>query len=215
MPASAGFASLPVASTTHSAQIVLPEFERQRHSLVDLNEIDAARPHMSDRHGGKKLLREIGDIGPINSPRNEAKRRRTGDALHRSLALQPSEQMIGLIGERAHVANPHIKQMPRVIREIGEATADLSRRLDHNDFGRVVAQSADEMQRSEHAGSTTADYGDTHDVRPFARHRQSEERSLLFKKRQYYTILVNYSTDISCTEVEAIDAFALSGSFKG
>jgi hypothetical protein len=119
---------------------------------------------MSDRPGSKKLLREISHIGTIHSARNKTKRRWTGDALHRSLALQPSEQMIGLIGEGAHVGDPHIEQMPRVIRDIGKATANLSRRLDHNNFGRVVAQSAGEMQRSERAGCTTADYGDTQDV---------------------------------------------------
>ena len=74
--------------------------------------------------------------------------------------------MVGLIGERTHVRNAYVEQMPRIDGGVGETAADLLGRLDHHDFGRTLAENAREMQPSKCSSGAATDDRNSHYVRP-------------------------------------------------
>ena len=71
---------------------------------------------------GDRVLEEVLDIGAIDLAAHEG----AGEAmLARGLPLglrqrcQPAHEVIGLVGERAHVLDPHVQEMARVRGRIG------------------------------------------------------------------------------------------------
>jgi hypothetical protein len=73
--------------------------------------------------------------------------------------------MIGLVGERAHVRNAYVKQMPGISCGVGKTAANLLGRLDHNNFD-PFSENIREMQRSKCSGGAAADDCNSHHVRP-------------------------------------------------
>ena len=72
---------------------------------------------------------------------------------------QPVEEMIRLIGERAHIARAHVQEMMGIAGRIGEAATEARAALDEIDaiVGRGAAQQMDRQQRSAEAGTDDGD----------------------------------------------------------
>ena len=102
------------------------------------------------------------DVGAIDLAAHEG----AGEAaLARGLPLrlrqrcQPAHEMIGLVGERAHVLDAHVQQMARVLGRVGSALAQSRRPLDQVD-PIVPGAAPQQMQGHEHAAEPGPDHGD-------------------------------------------------------
>ena len=124
-------------------------FERAKRRRLVGNQVQVATtPQPRDR-----VLEEMLDIGAIDLAAHEG----AGEAtLARGLPLclrercQPAHEMVGLVGERAHVLDAHVQQMARVCGRIGSALAQPRRTLDEVD-PIVPAAAPQQMQGHEHA----------------------------------------------------------------
>ena len=74
------------------------------------------------------------------------------------MGLQPTRKMVGIIGERAHVRDPNVKQIAWIRSRIGEATAEIGTPLDEDDLC-LTAHRAHKIDRSDHAACSASDYG--------------------------------------------------------
>ena len=97
----------------------------------------------------RDLLRQyVLDVGAVESPGHE------GKSIHRHLhggqiclgqGANPIKEVVGSIGERAHVAGPHIRQVAGIGRSIGESSAEGGTAFDEEDtiLGLRAAQQMD------------------------------------------------------------------------
>ena len=109
-----------------------------------------------------RVLEKMLDVGAIDLAAHEG----AGEAaLARGLPLrlrqrcQPAHEMIGLVGERAHVLDAHVQQMARVRGRIGSALAQSRRTLDQVDPV-VPGAAPQQVQGHEHAAEPGPDHGD-------------------------------------------------------
>ena len=86
--------------------------------------------------------------------RSPASARRSG-----SQPLEPADEMVRLVGERAHVLRAHVDEVARIVGAVGEARADPVAALDQIDpLARIAAP--EQVDRGHDAAEAGADHGD-------------------------------------------------------
>jgi hypothetical protein len=85
-------------------------------------------------------------------------RRWTIETSSSALRLKPTEQVLRLVCERAHVGHTHVEEMARIVRCVSEPAANLGGRLDHadRDVAHARVQDAGQMHGSKCARCTAA-----------------------------------------------------------
>jgi len=141
--------------------------EAQRHGGGAFAHRDDGISDVADVARGDGLAADIGDIIAIGPARNETERRRALAA-----STQPTDEMLRIVREGAHVGDPHVEQMPRIGGRIGEPGTDRLRRIDHQDVDALSPQAPSDLCGDENAGRSTADHCNPHHGRIIPNPRQ-------------------------------------------
>ena len=151
-PSSAGV-SCPQARMATSAATAPPEFEADGHARRRRRGRDGRVAQ--DRQGVAAC--EGAEVAAIEAARDEAEAVRVG----RDLALrdQPAPEMIGIVGEAAHIGGAHVEEMAGIVGRIGEAATEIGAPLDDRDRD-SPGIAAQEMGRHQRAAGAAADDGD-------------------------------------------------------
>ena len=117
---------------------------------------DVAKPTQASRISlSQTILDQAAQVAAVD---------RAGDKTKAILApmavrSQPIPEMIGIVGESAHVRSPDVKTMTLVLGRISEPTADLLAGFDESDTN-CVARAFEEMSGHQRAARAAADNGD-------------------------------------------------------
>jgi len=96
-----------------------------------------------------RFSEEIAQVIAIDHPRHEGARR-----IGMAAGAQPIDEMVGLIGQRAHPGRADVEEVARCGGAVSESLAGFGAPLDQDRARAVMPQQVDRQQR---AGKATAD----------------------------------------------------------
>jgi hypothetical protein len=141
--------------------------------------------NMTDGARGQEIAHEVTDVVSIGRARDETEGRRTPRTIEIRSPLQPLMQVVRLVGERAHIGNPHIEQVLGIGCGISYAATDGVARLNQYNVRLTLAEAPRDMNRRQCACRAAPDNCNAHRMRRSRRGRRRSAAALVLRPNRW------------------------------